>query len=64
MGGGPNSFNFMQFLEKFSKKHVLAPSSPEELVPPPPGIPRCTTGRCIHAFRAGNFWKEYHAQLN
>ena len=41
--GGPNSFNFMQFLGKFGKI-ILAPP-PGELAPPPQGNPGSATGK-------------------
>ena len=39
--GGPNSFNFMQFLGKFGKIVCWCP--PGELVPPPQGNPGSAT---------------------
>ena len=39
---GPNSFNFMQYLGKFRKNHMLAP--PGELAPPPTGNPGSSPG--------------------
>ena len=40
--GGPNSFNFMQFLGKFGKIVCWRPP-PGELAPPPRGNPRSAT---------------------
>ena len=39
--GGPNSFNFMQFLEKLAKSYVGAP--PQGLAPQPLGNPGSAT---------------------
>ena len=39
--GGPNSFNFMQFLGKFGK--IVCWRPPGELAPPPRGNPGSTT---------------------
>ena len=39
--GGPNSFNFMQFLGNLAKSYVGAP--PGELAPPPRGNPGSAT---------------------
>ena len=41
--GGPNSFNFMQFLEKFGKITCWRP--PGELAPPPQGKPGSATAQ-------------------
>ena len=43
--GGPNSFNFMQFLGKFGK--IVCWRPPGELAPPPRGNPRSATGTCF-----------------
>ena len=43
--GGPNSFNFMQFLRKFGKNLMLVPP-PGELVPPHRTNPGSDTGWC------------------
>ena len=40
--GGPNSFNFMQFLGKFDK--IVCWRPPGELAPPRQGIPGSATG--------------------
>ena len=40
--GGPNSFNFMQFLGNFGK--IVCWRPPGELAPPPRGNPGSTTG--------------------
>ena len=40
--GGPNSFNFMQFLGKFGK--IVCWRPPGELAPPPWGNPGSATG--------------------
>ena len=40
---GPNSFNFMQFLEKFGKIVCWRPPPRGELVPPPRGNPGSAT---------------------
>ena len=42
--GGPNSFNFMQFLGNSTNLYVGAP--PGELAPPPRGNPGSTTALC------------------
>ena len=39
--GGPNSFNFMQFLGKFGK--IICWRPPGELAPPPRGNPGSAT---------------------
>ena len=50
--GGPNSFNFMQFLGKFGK--IVCWRPPGELAPPPRGNPGSATGsatlgnKCTH----------------
>ena len=44
--GGPNSFNFMQFLGKFGK--IVCWRPPGELAPPPRGNPRSATGMHYH----------------
>ena len=41
--GGPNSFNFMQFLGKFGK--IVCWHPPGELAPPPRGNPRSATDK-------------------
>ena len=43
--GGPNSFNFMQFLGKFGK--IVCWRSPGELAPPPRGNRGSATGLCL-----------------
>ena len=43
--GGPNSFNFMQFLGKFGK--IVCWRPPGELEPPPRGNPGSATGVCV-----------------
>ena len=45
--GGPNSFNFMQFLGKFGKIVCWRPPSPGELAPPPRGNPGSATDTMI-----------------
>ena len=40
--GGPNSFNFMQFMGKFGK--IICWRPPGELAPPPRGNPGSATG--------------------
>ena len=40
--GGPNSFNFMQFLGNFGE--IVCWRPPGELAPPPRGNPRSATG--------------------
>ena len=44
--GGPNSFNFMQFLGNFDEIVCWRPL-PGELAPPPRGNPRSATGNIV-----------------
>ena len=43
--GGPNSFNFMQFLGNFGE--IVCWRPPEELAPPPRGYPRSATDNVV-----------------